>query len=43
MNAFIILVVIALLLAIFALVKPTWPLLAVAMILVCAALLIGKG
>ena len=43
MNAFVLLIVIALLLSVAALVKPTWPLVPVAVVLVCVALLIGKS
>lgn len=42
LTAFNILVGIALVCAVVSLIKPTWPLVGVAMILVCAALLIGK-
>lgn len=41
-TPFTILVVIALLLSILSLVKPGWPLLAVAVVLIAVALLIGK-
>lgn len=44
LNAFTILVVISLLLAVGSLVKPGWPLLAVAVLLLSVALLVGgKG
>lgn len=42
MNAFNILIIIAIIIAVLSLIRPTWPLLAVAVILVCAALLTGK-
>lgn len=42
MNVFTLLVVIAMVLAIAALVKPSWPLTPVAVLLVCVALLAGK-
>lgn len=42
LTAFNTLVIIALLLAVAALIKPTWPLAAVSILLVCVALLIGK-
>jgi len=40
-NAFTILVVIALLLAVGSMVKPAWPLLAVSVLLISVALLVG--
>ena len=43
MNAFSILVILALLLAIIDLIKPTAPLLPVSVILICAALLAGSA
>ncbi|CAN5624505.1 hypothetical protein BH09VER1_BH09VER1_14000 [soil metagenome] len=42
MSAFILLVVIALILAVVSLVKPGWPLLAVSVILICVALMISR-
>lgn len=42
LTAYNILVIIALLLSFLSIIKPTWPLLAVAMLLVCVALLIGR-
>lgn len=42
MSAFVILVVVALGLSIVALIKPTWPLTPVAVLLVCVAMLIGR-
>lgn len=42
LTPFVILVVISLVLSVVALVKPTWPLLPVAVLLVCVALLVGK-
>lgn len=41
-NAFTILIGIAIILSVVSLFKPTYPLLSVAVILVCTALLIGK-
>lgn len=43
LTVFNILIVIALLLAILAMVKPAWPFLAVAVLLICVALLATKG
>jgi hypothetical protein len=43
LTAYNILVVIALVLAIIGLIKPSWPLVPVAVVLVCVALLIPKG
>lgn len=43
MNIHFILIAIALLLAILSLIKPTWPLLAVAVLLVCVSLLVKGG
>jgi hypothetical protein len=42
-NTFALLIVIALLLAVASLIKPTWPLTPVAVVLICVALLIGKS
>jgi hypothetical protein len=42
LTPFSILVVIALLLSVLSMIKPTWPLLSVSVLLVCVALLIGK-
>ncbi len=42
-SAFSILVVLAIILAILGLVKPTWPLVAVGLLLLAIAVLIGKG
>lgn len=42
MNVYTLLIVIAMVLAIVALVKPAWPLTPVAVLLVCVALLAGK-
>ena len=41
-NTFVLLVAISLVLGIVSLIRPAWPLLGVAVILVCVALLIGK-
>lgn len=43
MNIHTILIGIALLLAVIAIIKPGWPLLAVSVILVCVDLLVGRG
>lgn len=42
LNAFNILIIIALILAVIGIIKPAWPLMPVSVILICAALLIGK-
>lgn len=42
LTAFNILVIIALILSIVGIIKPTWPLIPVAVILVCVALLVGR-
>jgi hypothetical protein len=42
MSVFVLLIVLALLLAVAALIRPTWPLTPVAVLLICIALLIGK-
>lgn len=42
LTAFNILVIVALALSILSLIKPGWPVLAVAVLLVCVALLVGK-
>lgn len=42
MSTFVLLILIALILAVASLIRPQWPLLAVAVLLVCVALLIGK-
>ena len=42
LTPFVILILIGLLLAIASLIKPTWPLVGIAVVLVCVALLIGK-
>lgn len=41
-TPFLILIVIALILSIIALVKPAWPLIPIAVLFICVALLIGK-
>jgi len=43
LTAFNLLIGIALIFAILALIKPAWPLLPLALILVCVALLVGRG
>lgn len=43
LTVFNILIVIALLLAIASMIRPAWPLLAVAVVLICVALLATKG
>lgn len=43
LNAYTILIIVAGLLSILALIKPSWSLLPVAVLLVCVALLVGKG
>lgn len=43
MNAFVLLIIIALLLGVASLIRPQWPLTGVAIVLVCVALLIGKN
>jgi hypothetical protein len=43
MTVFVLLVVLAMLLAVVSLIKPQWPLVAVAVILICIALLIQRG
>ncbi len=43
MSTFVLLIVIAMILAIVALIKPSWPLTPVGLLLVCIALLIGKN
>lgn len=43
MNIHVILIGIALVLAVIAIIKPTWPLLAVSVILICVDLLIARG
>lgn len=42
LTPFTLLIGIAIILAVMSLIKPTWPLLSVAVIMVCTALLIGK-
>jgi hypothetical protein len=42
MNTFNILVIIALILSVAGIIKPQWPLVAVAVLLVCVAVLVGK-
>lgn len=42
LTAFNVLVVIAIICAVISLIKPTWPLVSVAVILICAALLVGR-
>ncbi len=42
LTPFVILATISLILAVVAIIKPSWPLLPVAVILICVALLIGK-
>lgn len=42
LTPFNILVIIALILAVVGIIKPAWPLVPVSVILICAALLIGK-
>lgn len=42
LSAFNILVIIAFIMAVLALIKPTWPFLAVGLLLLCVAMLVGK-
>lgn len=43
LSAFNILVIVALILSIIGIIKPTWPIVAVALLLVCVALLVSGG